>query len=648
MSGVDRRWVLAGASAVTLGGMASSVWAQSKLPPAPKPEQWAKSPAVQYPSVSPSGNHIAYISEQAGQKTLYDLDVVSGQAKAVNIGAAKVAYLEWVDDTHILVATHVADKLLEITGGIQTYVIVTIYNLQTAKTIILFENVAWTRGITWGNVRVVNYKGRAEIIAATRTLNEDEAAYLYRFSPDSDRPTVLDRAAWNTNMWVVTGDGELIARSTYDRRREIWFIDYNNNGTWKTIYSQSVKAEWPRLSGLSRDGKSLVVMLPQDNSDALYDYREMSPAGEIGKPLLDTRAPYGPLYDRVTKRLAGVFVIEKGRPRYVYDDPRMQTVVKDAQASMQGYHVTFADFANDPRKVILRSEGADDAGSYYYVDFNTKKVEEIGVNYPDIPVEWITAKAPIKYKAADGLEIEAFLTLPPGREPKNLPLIMYPHGGPEAADDISFSWDVQAFASAGYAVLQPNFRGSTGYGDDFVTAAYGEMGRKMQTDLSDGVRHLAKQGVIDPKRVAIVGASYGGYAALAGAAFDPGVYNCAVSIAGLSDLAAHRLETIAEEGGQAGRRTRYYDRLFGGNIDAVSPVKNAAKMDIPILLVHGKQDTVVSYSQSERMAAALKSAGKNVEFITFKGQDHWETDEVSRVEMIRLVTAFVAKHNPAT
>jgi dipeptidyl aminopeptidase/acylaminoacyl peptidase len=251
------------------------------------------------------------------------------------------------------------------------------------------------------------------------------------------------------------------------------------------------------------------------------------------------------------------------------------------------------------------------------------------------------------------VQIQGVLTLPPGREAKALPVVVMPHGGPEAHDSLGvFDWWAQAFASRGYAVFQPNFRGSDGYGLDFRDAGFGQWGRKMQSDISDGLAELVREGVVDPKRACIVGASYGGYAALAGVTVQTGLYRCAVSYGGLSDL-NYLLNEHSDGGDDRNAGMRYLHKFLGvtdndaAALRALSPARLANKADAPILLMHASEDTVVPVNQSREMATRLRQAGKSVEFVEVKGEDHWLSRDASRKAVLAATVAFVQTNNPA-
>ena len=314
--------------------------------------------------------------------------------------------------------------------------------------------------------------------------------------------------------------------------------------------------------------------------------------------------------------------------------------------------VRIETWSDDRSKLILKVEGKTAGAAYYMLDAATKHADWLAIEYTTIEPDDIGETRAIEYKAADGLTIPAYLTLPRGAVAKGLPLVVLPHGGPGARDDPGFDWWAQGLASRGYAVLQPQFRGSTGFGEPFHAAGFGEWGRKMQTDLSDGVAHLAADGTIDPKRVCIVGASYGGYAALAGVTLQHGIYRCAASLAGPADLRAMLAYEETRTGGTKNGTMRFWQRFMGATspsdrmLDAISPLKLAAKVDVPMLLIHGVDDTVVPFAQSKAMAAALTRAGHPATLVTLPGEDHWLSRGVTRTAMLRATVDFLGLNLP--
>jgi dipeptidyl aminopeptidase/acylaminoacyl peptidase len=298
--------------------------------------------------------------------------------------------------------------------------------------------------------------------------------------------------------------------------------------------------------------------------------------------------------------------------------------------------------------VLVQTSGNRDSGSWYLVDVAQLRANGVAVERLAIEPEQVGPISRVSYTAADGLELDGILTLPPGREAKNLPLIMFPHGGPGSYDSVTFDWWAQAFASRGYAVFQPNFRGSTNRDEAFQRAGYGQWGRKMQSDISDGLAELARQGIVDPKRACIVGASYGGYAALAGVTLQQGLYRCAVAVAGVSDVSM-MFNTDNRESGQDRMVRRSLLEELGprSGFDAVSPRRFAAQADAPILLIHGRDDTVVPFEQSTKMADALKDAGKPYRLVELREEDHWLSRSTTRMQMLEETMAFVQEHNPA-
>jgi dipeptidyl aminopeptidase/acylaminoacyl peptidase len=296
-------------------------------------------------------------------------------------------------------------------------------------------------------------------------------------------------------------------------------------------------------------------------------------------------------------------------------------------------------------------EGSGRPGSYFIYDAASTSLTAVGNAYPEISPEDVAEVRLVRYRASDGFEVPAFVTLPPGRDPRNLPLVVLPHGGPASRDIAGFDWVAQALASRGYVVLQPNFRGSTGHGHAHLTAGYGQWGRRMQTDLSDGVAYLADRGMIDPSRVCIFGMSYGGYAALAGVTLQDNIYRCAVSVAGVSDV-QDMLEEDRRLYGSNSTTMRWQFRYIGlentndPSLQEISPLRAAAHGNAPVLLIHGRDDSIVPYRHSTRMERALRDAGRPVELVQLREEDHGLSREPTRIQALTSAVAFIERHNP--
>jgi dipeptidyl aminopeptidase/acylaminoacyl peptidase len=244
---------------------------------------------------------------------------------------------------------------------------------------------------------------------------------------------------------------------------------------------------------------------------------------------------------------------------------------------------------------------------------------------------------PVTIPTADGAQIPAYLTLPPGKDAKNLPAVVLPHGGPSSRDEWGFDFLSQFLAARGYAVIQPEYRGSAGYGDQWLNVNGFKNWRTSMGDIAASAKWLASQGIADPKRVAIFGWSYGGYAALMEAETDPQLYKAVIAVAPVTDLA------MLKQDAQGYTSARVVEDFVGSGPHIVegSPLQHASLIQVPVLLVHGDLDANVAFRHSQKMAEALQSAGKDVEFLQYKGLDHSLVDSTVRAELLTHVAQLL-------
>lgn len=643
--GVLKSFIAASAACVALL-CASSLSAQPK----PNLAVYGQLPNIEQIELSPDGSKLAVVVTDGDQRFLSIRQVGGGVLAGMNVGATKLRGVTWAGEEHLILVVSRTDAVVGIRGPAREYFLATDYNWKTKKQVLLLRNQRDAMNVILGGPMVRMINGEPVVfLEGVHFVNNVGIDTLFRINLNSGATRMLDYGAQvDTDGWLVDAQGEPVAQSLYNSERGRWTLKMKQGMSWRAIDEAITPMGSYGIAGFGRDGRSVLVWRTDDkDQDILREYDASGQHVDLPSDL-DLS---GLLHDPANLSLLGGYTLKGDDLVYTFFDPGSQKAWNAVAKAYKGDRVSLASWSQDRKRVVAKVDSPTMGPGYTLVDLNTKTADWLGDIYSGLTEAAISPVRPIKYKAADGLEINGYLTLPKGRDPKNLPLIVLPHGGPEGRDTPGFDWWSQALASRGYAVLQPNFRGSEGYGWDFVQAGFGEWGKKMQTDLSDGVRDLAKQGIIDPKRVCIVGASYGGYAALAGATLDTGVYRCAVSVAGPSDLKKMLLSVRASHNGAVSAAQRYWLRFMGADgirdpdLAAISPAQQAARANIPVMLIHGKDDTVVRYDQSQIMADALKKAGKPVEFITLEGEDHWLSRGATRLKMLTETVAFVEKHN---
>ena len=575
--------------------------------------------------------------------------------------------------------------------GVRAQTAVTSVNIAERAGIGLGERMSEYANLALGTPEVVTADGKAELIGPYLELRglsmsgqPTKRVYLWRSDPETGQGKLiddgggdLDRENRYVDDWLLDKQGHIVARSVYGFRNEQFSIERKVDGKWKPILTRKIVSREgtfaPFMVGLGRDGQSIVIFDMETGStaqgaDRRFHYYELAADGTFSAPLEPGDATRDrPVFNPETGRLAG-FVRTGEAPEYSLTDPLMSQLYQRAQDAAPGQAVKIVSTARDPHRMIIFAQGGEEPGAYYFIDFTTGKTLEIGDIHPEVPSEWVASQKVVGYKAADGLEIGALLTLPPKPEPRHLPLIVLPHDGPQAHDSRGFDWLAQVLASRGYLVLQPNYRGSDGSGPAFMEMGKGQWGRRMQADLADGVRYLVSEGLADPARVCIIGNGYGGYAALEGAA-APDTWRCAASLGGISDIGDYvnwvkgrrplpdpdKIASLtadpewprafSPDPGSVSIVTGYLGDPAGWN--GLSPRNQVMDIRMPVLLVHQTDDRAVPVRQSKVMRDALQGAGKAVTYVELPGSDHELTTEEARLATAEAVLNFLQTYNPA-
>jgi dipeptidyl aminopeptidase/acylaminoacyl peptidase len=445
-------------------------------------------------------------------------------------------------------------------------------------------------------------------------------------------------------QWAVDETGKAIAKLTYNAPRARGSLTSTTSG--RVVADIDAGFDCVCLWGLGRIADTALIRLRGE--DGYYTVAE-EPLAAVGpaRPISHGHEVTETWADPQTGLLIG-YSWSDDAVHYVFYDPLTQKRVDAALAAFKGYRASLTSASRDFARIVAYTDGGDDSGTYWLVDIASGKASILGSAYPHVPPAETGPVSVFRYKAADGLPLEAVLTLPPGREARRLPLIVLVHGGPEQHVVPGFRWLAQAFASRGYAVLEPNFRGSAGYGKAFRDAGFGEWGRKMQTDLSDGADALAAAGVVDPKRVCIMGSEYGGYAAVAGVTLQHGHYRCAVSYGGIYDMREVLAARLQDEGRLS---PKYWGSFIGAakadtSLERISPVTFASEADAPILLVEPRRESFL-IQQAPSMERALQRSGKPVDLVNIDSDDWTLGTAQTRIALLNAAVPFLEKYNPS-
>ncbi len=594
-------------------------------------EDFMKNPGNFGYELSPDGNYITFASAWESRSNVF-VKKMNDDSEPIRVSSSKdrdIAGFFWKDDTLL----YLKDK-----GGDENFHIYsTTFNGSEEKDLTPYPNV--TVGILSGLQGV-----KDEILIM---MNKEDATVfdVYKLNVKTGETTHVAKNPGNITSWLADRNGNVRVAVASD-------------GVAGTIlYRDSEKDEFKPFIEVEAGDEVMPVAFSKDNqyiyatSNKGRDKVEVVKYDLKGKEEVimsnDEVDVSGILYNAdQDKLLYGAYITDK--TNYQFFDQDFEKLFRKIQNKLgvPESELGINDYNKEMTKFIVSVSSDTVYGQYYYYDSTTDELTELATLSPWLNPEELAEMHPISYKSRDGLTINGYLTLPKNKEAKNLPLIVNPHGGPWARDMWGFNPEVQLLANRGYAVLQVNFRSSTGYGKEFLQAGNKQWGLKIQDDITDGVHWAIDQGIADPERIGIYGASFGGYATLAGITYTPDLYAAAVDYVGVSNIFT-LLNTIPPY--WETMRDMFYERVGHPEKDkelltAVSPIFHADKIKTPLFVAQGANDPRVNKAESDQIVEALRARGVDVEYMLKDNEGHGFANEENRIEFYNAMVKFFDSH----
>ena len=604
-------------------------------------------------AISPDGDRVATLEYSEGRTRIAVSQFTAGQGPAptaFSLVDLRGVFVDWANDDRLVVGIVVWSNTTGL-GGIP-FVRVVAVNPDGSNPVQLFGQ-ANQFSLNTDLSGLIHELPKEPNVVLMKASDAAGALNAYRVNVLTGQALLAEQGTKDTTTWIPNADGQLRVRIDMLEKQGLRRIFTRNEATgdWQLVAEHSTyRALDGEIVGLTEDPTVFVVRATHRHDKTGLHYYDIKTNKILRK--FYQRNDYDSIGAATSHHsrtpIAAFYLSEK--PVFDFLDKKTKNAVNKA---LSGLDPTTSlhnfDYDRSGQRWIIETQGPLDPGSYHKVDLRTGTRTEIGTRRPGLAGSSLASMKAYIYSARDGLDIPAYLTTPARSTPNNLPLIVMPHGGPEARDVMQFDAIAQFLASRGFAVFQPNFRGSDGYGRRYAALGYGEWGGQMQTDLIDGLQDLIDRGIADPNRVCIVGASYGGYAALIGSIQTPELFKCAVSIAGVTDL-PDAIEEVRRQFGANSGTYAYVRRAIGrwpedkDKLIALSPARNPDKVKLPVLLIHGVYDDVVSINQAIKMRDGLVRLGKPVSYVQLNQSDHHQTHPQDLKQMLVALDLFLIRH----
>ena len=610
---------------------------------------FAELPDIDHPALSPDGTRLAFSHNSGSDRLVMILNLETGARTAVPAGSQRIEGVSWVGNRHVVVRAGSVGNMPYIRGVID-YAQLTAIDLETGqmrRLIRPLRNMGFNPDLA--QVRAIDH-GQGRVLIEART--QQGLPNLYWVNVQSGANTVHASGRPGTVGWVVDAGQEVVARIDRDNRgRRV--VHVRRGQAFEPLSRHENAPGTSAAYGLDASGENLIVAETRRGRAASIAAIALDGSGEEAILFEDrSHEVVATFIDPYTNAVLGLQWADTVRHAHWFD-AGMATLQVQLEATLDAETVTIVSWSQDRTVMLIEADYADRPVTYFLYRQRAGEpgsLQPLPSTNPAVAATRLPRRESISYLARHGESIPAYLTLPHTDGPH--PFVVLPHGGPAARDYDGYDFLAHFLASRGYGVIQPNFRGSAGYGRAWRLAGHGEWGiGLMQHDLTDAVAAVVDAGLADPARICIAGASYGGYAALAGAAFTPDLYRCAISINGVSSLS--RMIAYSRDRFGQGSEVLQYWRLSmttgmegpeAAYLQQRSPLDNAGSIQAAVLLIHGRDDSVVPVEQSRSMAATLRRRGVSVRFVEQRGGDHWLTAYQTRREVLEEMEAFLAEH----
>ncbi|MEJ1237263.1 S9 family peptidase [Chryseolinea sp. T2] len=615
-------------------GACSPAEKKSELKPADpvKMEDFFRDPDKGQFRISPNGEMIIFLGPHKGRKNVFVQLLNDTTSKAITEETERSIYdAFWESDNRII--------FVKDSGGDEnTHVLSVKPDGTDLKDHTPFDKV---------RSEVVDIlEDKPEELLIQSNKRDPQVFDLYLLNTATDKMTLVAKNPGNITSWITDHDGKVRAAVTADGVNASLLYRESEKDEFKPVITTSFKETLSPFL-FTFDNKNLYCASNLNNRDktALVEFDPRT-AKEVRvlyeNPDVDID---GVDFSRKRKVLTAVYY-ENDKAGKHFLDPEFEKINKQIETQIPGYEFQITRHNENEDKLLVYASSDRYFGGYYYYDIVKNEFKKLADFAPWLKEDNMAVMQPVAYTSRDGLTIHGYLTLPKGMEAKNLPVVVNPHGGPWARDSWGFNSEVQFLANRGYAVLQMNFRGSTGYGRRFWESSFKQWGKTMQDDITDGARWLIKEGIADSTRIAIYGGSYGGYATLAGITSTPDLYACAVDYVGVANMFTF-MNTIPPYWEPF--RKMFYEMVGDPKNDSLllaeaSPVMHADKIKVPLLVAQGANDPRVNKAESDQMVDALRKRGLTVEYIVKDNEGHGFYNEENQFEFYAAMEKFFDTH----